>query len=274
VAIPRRSNRLPQTGPTRQRWLTPHRRHGRVGRASVSISPLEWKGIRIMSIASVATQQSTAAAATAASGTAAAATNPLASLSSNFNDFLSMLMTQLQNQDPTSPMDTNQFTSELVQFSSVEQQINTNTSLTQLIQLTQGGDVMQASAMTGKQVTASSDHVPLQNGKGTIQFSTTTAQPVDISIYDANGAKLSDAMLESSAGTNTWTWNGTNSSGGTVPDGSYKFAVTGANADGTTTALTASVIGTATGVQSQSTGMQLELGALSVDFSQVQSVGN
>ena len=77
-----------------------------------------------------------------------------------------MLMTQLQNQDPTSPMDTNQFTSELVQFSSVEQQINTNTSLTQLIQLTQGGEVMQASAMTGKQVTASSDHVPLQNGTG------------------------------------------------------------------------------------------------------------
>ena len=231
-----------------------------------------------MSIASVATQQSTAAAATAAaasgSTTASAATNPLASLSSNFNDFLSMLMTQLQNQDPTSPMDTNQFTSELVQFSSVEQQINTNTSLTQLIQLTQGGEVMQASAMTGKQVTASSDHVPLQNGSGTIQFNTTTAQPVDISIFDANGAKLSDSMLMSSAGTNTWNWNGTDASGRTVPDGSYKFAVIGANADGTTTALAASVIGKATGVQSQSNGMQLQLGALSIGFSQVQSVGN
>lgn len=229
-----------------------------------------------MSIASVATQQSTAAAATAASGnaTASAATNPLASLSSNFNDFLSTLMTQLKNQDPTSPMDTNQFTSELVQFSSVEQQINTNTSLTQLIQLTQGGEVMQASAMTGKQVTASSDHVPLQNGQGTIQFSTTTAQPVDISIFDANGAKLSDSMLMSSTGTNTWNWNGTDASGRTVPDGSYKFAVVGANADGTTTALAASVIGKATGVQSQSNGMQLELGALSIDFSKVQSVGN
>jgi flagellar basal-body rod modification protein FlgD len=229
-----------------------------------------------MSIASVAAQQSNAAAATATSGSAAAspAADPLASLSSNFSNFLSMLMTQLKNQDPTSPMDTNQFTSELVQFSSVEQQINTNSSLTQLIQLTQGGEVMQASAMTGKQVTASSDHVPLQNGKGAIQFSTTTAQPVDIAIFDANGAKLSDSMLMSSAGTNTWTWNGTDSSGRTVPDGSYKFAVVGANADGTTTALTASVIGKATGVQSQSNGMQLELGALSIDFSKVQSVGN
>ena len=224
-----------------------------------------------MSIASVAAQQSTAASASAASPPAA---DSLGSLSSNFNNFLSMLMTQLKNQDPTSPMDTNQFTSELVQFSSVEQQINTNTSLTQLIQLTQGGEVMQASAMTGKQVTASSDHVPLQNGKGTIQFSTTTAQPVDIAIVDANGAKLSDAMLMSSAGTNTWTWNGTDGTGRKVPDGSYKFAVVGANADGTTTALAASVIGKATGVQNQSNGIQLQLGALSVDFSKVQSVGN
>jgi len=147
-----------------------------------------------MSIASVAAQQSTAATAASASAGAQPAAGGLGSLSSNFGNFLSMLMTQLKNQDPTSPMDTNQFTSELVQFSSVEQQINTNTSLTQLIQLTQAGEVMQASAMTGKQVTASSDHVPLQNGKGTIQFSTTAAQPVDIAIFDANGAKLSDSM--------------------------------------------------------------------------------
>ena len=227
-----------------------------------------------MSIASVAAQQSTAATAASASAGAQPAAGGLGSLSSNFGNFLSMLMTQLKNQDPTSPMDTNQFTSELVQFSSVEQQINTNTSLTQLIQLTQAGEVMQASAMTGKQVTASSDHVPLQNGKGTIQFSTTAAQPVDIAIFDANGAKLSDSMLMSSAGTNTWAWNGSDGSGRTVPDGSYKFAVVGANADGTTTALAASVIGKATGVQNQSNGIQLQLGALSIDFSKVQSVGN
>ena len=119
-----------------------------------------------MSIASVAAQQNSLitaanaaaagapnATASAASGTSAATqtgATALSSLSGNFTDFLNMLMTQLQNQDPTSPMDTNAFTTELVQFSSVEQQINTNTSLTQLIQLTQGGEVMQASAMTGK----------------------------------------------------------------------------------------------------------------------------
>jgi flagellar basal-body rod modification protein FlgD len=225
-----------------------------------------------MSLASVAAQQTNAA--TATSSATSTGNNALNSLSANFGDFLKLLMTQLQNQDPSSPLDTNQFTSELVQFSSVEQQINTNTSLTQLIQLTQAGEVMQGSSMTGKRVTVSSDHVPLQNGQGTIQFNAPAAEPVDIAIYSDSGAKLSDQMLMATKGSNTWTWNGTTSSGSTLPDGSYKVAVTGANADGTTSALTFSVIGTATGVQNQSNGMQLQLGALSVDFSKVQAVGN
>ena len=107
-----------------------------------------------MSMASVAAQQNNAVAAAqaaaaanasarqrrppatgttsepAGTSTASGSNASLQSLSSNFSDFLGMLMTQLQNQDPTSPMDSNQFTSELVQFSGVEQQINTNTSLT------------------------------------------------------------------------------------------------------------------------------------------------
>jgi len=229
-----------------------------------------------MSLASVAAQQTNAATAANASASSTSQTggNALNSLSSNFGDFLQLLMTQLQNQDPSSPLDTNQFTSELVQFSSVEQQIDTNTSLTQLIQLTQAGEVMQGSSMTGKQVTVSSDHVPLQNGQGTIQFTAPAAEPVDIAIYDDSGAKLTDQMMMATKGTNTWTWNGTTNSGSTLPDGSYKVAVTGANADGTTSALTFNVIGKATGVQSQSNGMQLQLGALAVNFSQVQAVGN
>jgi flagellar basal-body rod modification protein FlgD len=233
-----------------------------------------------MSLASVTAQQNnaiantgttTAAGSTSSSQSSSAALN---SLSSNFGDFLSLLMTQLQNQDPTSPLDTNEFTSELVQFCSVEQQINTNSSLTQLIQLTQAGEIMQASSMTGKQVTVSSDHVPLQNGKGTIQFTAPAAEPVDISIYSDSGTKLRDQVMTASKGTNTWNWDGTNSSGQSLPDGSYKVVVTGANADGTTSTLTTSVVGTATGVQNQSSGVQLQMGALSVDFSKVQSVAN
>jgi flagellar basal-body rod modification protein FlgD len=223
-----------------------------------------------MSLASVAAQQNSASA-TAAPQTGSTA---LKSLSANFGDFLKLLMTQLQNQDPTSPLDTNQFTSELVQFSSVEQQINTNTSLTQLIQLTQAGEVMQASNITGKTVTVSSDHLPLQNGKGTVQFTAPAAEQVAIAVYSDTGTKLRDATMTATKGTNTWTWDGSDGSGRTLPDGSYKVAVAGANIDGTASALPFSVVGTATGVLSQANAVQLQLGALSVDFSKVQSVAN
>jgi flagellar basal-body rod modification protein FlgD len=97
---------------------------------------------------------------------------------------------------------------------------------------------------------------------------------VAIAIYSDTGAKLSDATMTATKGANTWTWDGTDSSGRTLPDGSYKVAVAGANADGTVSALPFSVVGTATGVLSQANAVQLQLGTLSVDFSKVQSVGN
>src|SRR5580692_4827468 len=133
-----------------------------------------------------------AAAASAAASTAA---NPLVSLTSNFGDFLNLLMTQLQNQDPTSPMDANSFTNELVEFSSVEQQINTNTSLNTLIQLTQAADVTQASAVVGKQVMVQSTQVPLQDGSGTVVFTANTAGPATITVQNANGGTLQQVTV-------------------------------------------------------------------------------
>jgi flagellar basal-body rod modification protein FlgD len=240
-----------------------------------------------MSIASVASQQTAAlaaaqaAAATAAtsssstSGSAAStAPNPLIALSSNFNDFLQMLMTQLKNQDPTSPTDPNAFTSELVQFSGVEQQINTNGSLTQLIQLTQAGETMQGTSMTGKQVTVESSQIALQNGTGTLNFNDPTAGPVAIAVTDSSGKQVYGTTLTATAGNNTWSWNGQNNAGIQLPDGAYNAAVVSGNANGSTTTLPFTVTGTATGVQSLSSGMQLDIGALTVPFSAVQSVGS
>jgi flagellar basal-body rod modification protein FlgD len=217
---------------------------------------------------------STTAASTAGAPTAGAqGGTALTSLSANFGNFLKLLMTQLQNQDPTSPLDTAQFTTQLVQFSSVEQQINTNTSLTQLIQLTQAGELMQSSAMIGKRITVASDHVPLQNGTGTIQFSLPAAGPVGIAIYDESGTKIRDVSLSGAKGENSWTWDGTNAAGARLPDGGYKVAVTSHASNGTSAALPFSVVGTATGVISENNAVQLQLGALSVGFSAVKAVG-
>ena len=208
-----------------------------------------------------------------AASTTGGGTDALTSLSSNFSSFLNLLMTQLQNQDPTSPMDANSFTSELVEFSSVEQQINTNTSLTQLIQLTQAADVTQSSAILGKQVTVQSTEMPLQNGSGTLNFTAPTAEPVSITVQNANGITLQQANVNATQGANTWQWNGTNSNGQQLPDGAYTVVVSGGGTGAAATSLPFTVVGTATGVTTANNSVNLQLGALSVPFTAVTSVG-
>ncbi len=215
----------------------------------------------------------TAAASASASASSSAAANPLASLTNNFNSFLNLLLTQLQNQDPSSPMDTNQFTSELVQFSEVEQQITTNSSLTTLIQATQGTETIQASGIVGQQVTVNSTQLALQNGTGAINFTTPTAEPVSISLTNSSGVDVKDASLTSTAGNNTWTWNGTDNSGSTLPDGVYTATVTGGSSSATASAVPFTVSGTATGVTNSNGVVSLELGKLTTPFSNIASVG-
>jgi flagellar basal-body rod modification protein FlgD len=210
------------------------------------------------------------------SGTAIAqtGTSALGSLSNNFSNFLSLLMTQLQNQDPTSPLDSNQFTSELVQFTSVEQQIDTNSNLTQLIQLTQASQVEQSASMIGKPVTVTSSQLSLQDSTAAVNFNTTTAEPVGIAVYSPSGTQVQTATLTSAAGANSWTWNGHNASGTTMPDGPYTVTVTALGANGATTAVPFTVTGTTTSVLNNGGTVELQMGGLTLPFSAVDSVGN
>ncbi len=220
------------------------------------------------------TAAKTAASAAATKAGAPVAATPSGTLAGNFQTFLKMLMTQLQNQDPTSPLDTNQFTSQLVQFSSVEQQINTNSSLASLIQLTQATGVLQSSAMIGHQVAVDSDHLALQDGAAAVRFNATAAGQVAVAVLRDDGTQVATALVDAKAGPNTWNWNGNSPSLGKMPDGAYKVAVVGIAKDGTTLALPTTTLGTATGVQQDGQTLQLQLGALTVPFAKVKSVLN
>jgi flagellar basal-body rod modification protein FlgD len=227
-----------------------------------------------MSIASTTSLVPASMPAEAATAAAAAASAASSSAATSGNALTSMLMAQLQNQDPTSPMDTNEFTQELVEFSGVEQQINTNASLTQLIQLTQSGQVEQSSTLVGHQVEVNSPNLSLQNGTSAITFTAPSAGPVEIGIYDANGNQVADTVVNATQGSNNWTWNGQESDGTQLPDGSYQVAVESAGANGQPMAVPFTVLATATGVEQTASGLQLELGATSVPFSDLQSVVN
>ena len=87
---------------------------------------------------------SSSSSSSSSSGTGGNGTTTLTALAGNFNDFLTLLTTRLQNQDPTAPMDTNQFTSQLVQFTGVAEQIQTNSTLTSLLSAAQTQQLGQA----------------------------------------------------------------------------------------------------------------------------------
>ena len=200
---------------------------------------------------------------------AATGTSALSKLSGNFNDFLKLLMTQLQNQDPTAPMDTNQFTTQLVQFSSVEQQIDTNASLNKLISLQQGGEVLQSAALVGKTVQVTADHVAQQAGGSDVQFTTSAAQPVVIELSTDAGNVVRQMTISSTAGENQWHWDGTDNNGRTVPAGPYRLTVksgdSGSEIPFTTTGL-------ATAVQRSADGFDVIMGQVRVPLASVQSV--
>jgi flagellar basal-body rod modification protein FlgD len=211
-------------------------------------------------------------AASSSSGTATTTNSPLAQLGANFNQFLQLLLTQVQNQDPTDPTNTDEFTTELVQFTGVQEQVNANTSLGQLIGLQQSSQVLQGAGLVGKQATVTSTEITLQNSTGEISFTGTAGEQVGISIVDSSGNDLYDTTVNAVAGANTWTWNGTDNNGNTVPDGAYAIGVQTASNSGSATAVPFSVIGTTTGVTTSGTTTMLDLGSLSVGISALQGI--
>ncbi len=222
-----------------------------------------------------------AAAAASTSGTSNAGSAAtlgnvaLQKLAGNFNDFLNLLLTQLQNQDPTSPMDTNSFTTELVQFTGVQQQVATNSSLTALVALNQQAQILDSAQYVGHSATVSASAITLQNSTGEISFNGTAGETVQIAILNAVGAPIKDASVTATQGVNTWSWNGLDDNGNQVPDGAYSIGVVTGVSGGGTSNVPFDVIGTTTGVSNNgSNGVSLQLGSLSVGLSNLVSIGN
>src|SRR5258706_14004457 len=110
-----------------------------------------------------------------------------ATLAGNFQTFLTLLTTQLQNQNPLDPLDTNQFTQQLVEFASVEQQLKTNDQLTTLVSLQQTTQATQALGFVGKTAVVSGNTAALTSSSATWQLNVPSASTVNISIANSQG---------------------------------------------------------------------------------------
>jgi flagellar basal-body rod modification protein FlgD len=154
-------------------------------------------------------------------------------LTSNFSTFLTLLTTQLQNQDPLSPMDSNQFTQQLVQFSQVEQQIDSNKNLESLIALTKTQATTNAVSYLGKTLTVTDGTAALQNGAAKWAYSLPSdSASTKLMITDSQGHAVFNTTGETGSGLHAFSWDGKTSAGAVAPPGAYKLTVTAAGSDG------------------------------------------
>ena len=193
-----------------------------------------------------------AANATTQNSTSSASSNDaLAKFSSNFQDFLTLLTSQLQHQDPLSPMDSTQFTSQLVQFTGVEQGILQNQNLSQLISLQSNTQMANATSYIGAQVNDAGNQVQLSSSTGTINYNVTdpSTAKVQITITDSSGTVIRTATVDGPAtGAQTFQWDGRNNTGSVVSDGTYNVKVQGLNAQGNPVSVTTGTSGVVTNV--------------------------
>jgi flagellar basal-body rod modification protein FlgD len=158
-----------------------------------------------------------------------------AKVAKNFDEFMLLLTTQLQNQDPTEPLDTNQFTQQLATLSSVEQSVQTNKNLEKLISLTGGNQVSSAVDFIGKTVEIEGTTTTLKNGRATFaaDLPAGTAS-VTMGIVDAAGRPVFTSTGAARAGRQDYVWDGTRSLNGTgiASDGQYTFGVVARDAAG------------------------------------------
>ena len=226
---------------------------------------------------SQATSAASAASSSTSSSAGAAGSAASQSIAGNFDTFLQLLTTQLQNQDPLDPMDSNSFTQELVEFASVEQQTDMNTNMQTLISMQQTTEATSALQLVGSTVTVSGSNATLSNATSTPatwSLTTTTPATANVTITSAAGTTAYTGTVALNAGTQTYTWNGQGTNGQTWPDGTYTISITATGANGQPVTVSTQTQGTVSGVNLSTNPPTLTVNGQSVQISQVTSISS
>ena len=198
-------------------------------------------------------------------------------LSADMNTFLTLLTTQLKYQDPLDPMDTAEFTNQLVQYSSVEQAIQTNSKLETLLSLNIANLGAQAVSYMGKVAQVLGDVMPLEGGKAKATYTLDkNVSSAVITVKDMNGKVVYSEQGKITSGTHEFTWDGKDSDGNQLEDGAYQIVVSTKVPTGETSAtVTTTVFGRVTGVASDSNGVYVGLGdAVTANLGDILTVRN
>lgn len=193
-------------------------------------------------------------------------------IAQNFDTFLSILTTQLKNQNPLDPLDTNQFTEQLVQFAGVEQQLKTNDTLSSLLSLSAAGTATNAVGFIGATVTADGASTLLKDGSASWKINSSAAGTATITIKDASGSVVQTMTRSLVAGDQTLSWDGSTAVGTKAADGTYSVTVNGNSVAGDALTVKTQISGTVDGVDFTSSIPTLKIGDISVPIDKVKSV--
>lgn len=197
-----------------------------------------------------------------------------ASLSKTFDTFLKLLTAQLQNQDPLKPMESSEFTQQLVSYSQVEQQINTNKNLEAMTANMQATQFASAVAYIGKTVDAVGSTLQLKDG-GSPEWGyelTAPASRTQLTITDASGKTAAVREGDKTIGQHKFTWDGKDASGNRLPNGNYTLTVSALDGDGKAVETITSISGQVEGVETMDGIHRLLIGGQSLPIADVTKV--
>jgi flagellar basal-body rod modification protein FlgD len=211
----------------------------------------------------------------AAAAAASSGTTKRASLANNFETFLTLLTAQLKNQDPLSPLDSKDFTNQLVQFSGVEQQLKTNDLLTSLTANTKLSAGATAVAYLGKEATANTSVAAIPvGGNATWNYEIPRdAQTVSLRVLDNSGRVIATASGQTTRGEKAFQWDGKDQSGRAVEAGTYRLEVNATGADGQPILGSVSRRGIISGVDLSGATPSVTIAGAAVPLSSIVKIG-
>jgi flagellar basal-body rod modification protein FlgD len=194
------------------------------------------------------------------------------SIANNFDQFLTLLTTQLKNQSPLDPLDTNQFTAQLVQFAGVEQQLKTNETLGSLLSLSAAGTATNAVGFIGATITTDGATTRLSNEKAEWKVNMPSAGTAIVTIKDAKGSVVQTLTKSFVQGEQTFTWDGSTSTASKAQDGEYTVSIDAKDITGQPITATTQISGVVDGIDFTSSIPMLKIGNISVPIDKVKTV--
>lgn len=193
-------------------------------------------------------------------------------LADNFQTFLSLLTTQLQNQNPLDPLNVNQFTQQLVQFSQVEQQLKSNALLKTLLETQKAMQSTQALTLVGRTAVVDGSVATLAKGAVVWNLTSPKGATATVSIRNASGQIVYSGSRLFGPGDTSFVWDGRGNEGAMQPDGRYELLVDAKDGSGQAVVMSTETQGVVDSIDLRASPILLSIGGHSYPLDKIKRV--